>query len=149
MQMVIKGLALSSALLGDSGLDLDRREVACLATNIYHEARGESFEGQQAVAHVTLNRVESAWFPNSVCGVVFQPAQFSWTNAPVGPISEPAAFENALLIAVGAMTGMSEDPTDGAMFYYVQTKASPHWSLSMQTTAVIGHHTFKRDPHIH
>ncbi|HIE75488.1 MAG TPA: cell wall hydrolase, partial [Gammaproteobacteria bacterium] len=55
-------------------------EVGCLALNIYHEARGESHDGQVAVAAVTLNRMQSASYPDTVCGVVWQPHQFSWTR---------------------------------------------------------------------
>lgn len=55
----------------------------CLATAIYHEARGESIRGQFAVAEVVLNRKESAGFPQTVCGVVNQKGggscQFSFT----------------------------------------------------------------------
>ena len=46
------------------------KEIQCLARNIHYEARGESRRGQLAVAKVTLNRVESDLFPNSICGVV-------------------------------------------------------------------------------
>ena len=57
-------------------LELERvhsqKEIACLAVNIYHEDRGESSEGQLAVAFVTLNRVASEAYPNTVCGVVYQ-----------------------------------------------------------------------------
>lgn len=33
------------------------REVQCLAENVYHESKSESFEGKLAVAQVTINRV--------------------------------------------------------------------------------------------
>ena len=45
-------------------------DLRCLAENIYHEARGEPLAGQYAVAEVTMNRVRSREFPNSVCAVV-------------------------------------------------------------------------------
>jgi spore germination cell wall hydrolase CwlJ-like protein len=62
------------------------REIDCLARNVYYESRGESWDGQLAVAMVTLNRVESDRFPNSVCAVVNERykvknqfvCQFSW-----------------------------------------------------------------------
>ena len=52
--------------------DIDEDELHCLAKNVYHEARGESKAGKLAVAHVTLNRVHSDEFPDTVCGVVYQ-----------------------------------------------------------------------------
>ena len=47
-------------------------EVKCLAQNIYFEARDQKTKGQIAVALVTINRVESKRFPNSICKVVYQ-----------------------------------------------------------------------------
>jgi len=58
---------------------LSHKQVACLATNVYYEARGEGYLGMLAVAKVTLNRVKSSRFGNTICKVVFQPHQFSWT----------------------------------------------------------------------
>ena len=51
---------------------IDITEAICLATNIYHEARGESYAGKVAVANVTMNRVTSPKFPNTICDVVYQ-----------------------------------------------------------------------------
>ena len=51
---------------------IDINQMHCLATNIYHEARGESIKGKSAVAHVTMNRVTSNRYPNTVCEVVYQ-----------------------------------------------------------------------------
>ena len=61
-------------------------ELECLTRNIYWEAASEPFEGKVAVAQVTLNRLESGKFADSVCGVVYQKnvfysrvvCQFSW-----------------------------------------------------------------------
>lgn len=55
------------------------QEMMCLAENIYFEARAEGVEGKAAVANVTRNRVVSADFPNTYCGVVYQgPVRESW-----------------------------------------------------------------------
>ncbi len=53
-------------------------EVRCMALNLHFEARGEGHEGMIAVGQVTMNRVKSGKFPNSVCKVVKQKGQFSW-----------------------------------------------------------------------
>ena len=55
-------------------------ETNCLATAVYFEARGESLEGQLAVAHVVMNRASSGRYPPDWCGVVKQPAQFSFVR---------------------------------------------------------------------
>ncbi|MCP4990233.1 MAG: cell wall hydrolase, partial [Colwellia sp.] len=54
--------------------------VECMAVNLYHEARSQSDLANINVIAVMLNRVEDSRFPDSVCEVVFQKAQFSWTN---------------------------------------------------------------------
>ena len=62
------------------------RQLECLANNIYWEAASEPFEGKVAVAQVTMNRVESGRFADTVCGVVYQKnviyekviCQFTW-----------------------------------------------------------------------
>jgi spore germination cell wall hydrolase CwlJ-like protein len=57
--------------------DDDRIALAC---NIYWEARTESVEGMMAVVAVTMNRVNSPKFPDTVSEVVWQYKQFSWTR---------------------------------------------------------------------
>src|SRR5699024_3882114 len=54
-------------------------EWECLAEAIYFEARGESVRGQFAVGEVILNRVDSTAYPDSICGVVNQGCQFTYT----------------------------------------------------------------------
>ena len=51
----------------------------CLAQVLYFESAYEPRVGIEAVAAVVLNRVRSGVYPSTVCGVVYQPAQFSWT----------------------------------------------------------------------
>ena len=68
--------------------ELLSNEINCLALNLYFEARDQDKEGQIAVGLVTINRVLSKHYPNSICDVVWQQnknkkgnliAQFSWT----------------------------------------------------------------------
>ena len=126
-------------------VDFDRvsaNEVLCLAENIYHEARGESLLGQQAVAHVTLNRVADNRWPDSICDVVYQKSQFSWvSNSPA--IHNIEAFENSVSVALNAIREISEDPTNGATFF-LQNSISPRWSRSLEVSVVIGGHKFLR-----
>ena len=58
--------------------DKDYEEIDCLARNIFFEARGEEFWGRLAVAAVTLNR--SNKYDVSICKVVHEKHQFSWTK---------------------------------------------------------------------
>ena len=125
-------------------------DLECLALNIYHEARSEPEEGRLAVAAVTLNRVESKRFPDSVCDVVKQGGQrlnrcqFSWwCDGKRDTPTETTAWEDALRVSRMSLLGFAEDPTDGALYYHADY-VRPRWSKSFQRTAEIGNHLFYR-----
>lgn len=130
----------------------ERQEKKCLAMNIYFEARGEPISGQYAVADVTLNRVESSQYPNSICNVVFQCSsngcQFSWASR-VNDINtvrmyEQEAWEQAKEIAA---TILREDKnrgiTAGATHFHANY-VTPAWSRSFERTFSVGAHHFYR-----
>ena len=89
------------------------QDVTCLATAVYYEARGESVEGQRAVAQVILNRTRHPNFPKKVCAVVFQGAngrsggcQFSFTCSGVmHGARDPEAWDKARAVASQALHG--------------------------------------------
>lgn len=66
--------------LGDqsryTNLKLTYEEIQLLARVIWVEARGESEEGQQAVAEVILNRIASDGFADTLEGVIYADGQF-------------------------------------------------------------------------
>ena len=112
--------------------------------NVYHEARGEDALGQAAVAWVTLNRVRSPAYPDSVCGVVWQPGQFSWTeDGRSDRMTDLDAIGKAVDVALAASRGKSKDPTGGALHYYAHDRVKPHWS-SRGYRLIVGEHTFVR-----
>lgn len=74
-------LLLSLALtVAASNCCAKQSEQQCLAEAIFHEARTETLHGQLAVAQVVLNRTKRLEFPDTICAVVYQPNQFSWTK---------------------------------------------------------------------
>ena len=48
----------------------NKKQIMCMAKNIFFEAATESTAGQLAVTQVVLNRVKSKYYPNTVCGVI-------------------------------------------------------------------------------
>lgn len=117
-------------------------EINCLALNIYHESRGENLEGQISVAQVTMNRVEHDYFPNTVCDVVWQPSQFSWTHDGYSDRPrERLAWITALDIADLVYYDQVDDPTEGALFYHA-TWVRPVWRHRMDYFKTIGIHKF-------
>ena len=140
--MSIVAGAITLSMLGQPVVDPE--QLDCMARNIYHEARGESYEGQIAVAHVTMNRVEHPYFPDSVCGVVYQNKQFSWTfMVKVQTPIEGRSWEDAKVIARDVMIGNTVDPTTGATFYHANY-VNPNWANdnNWQLSKVIGLHLF-------
>ncbi|WP_238380950.1 cell wall hydrolase [Alkalilacustris brevis] len=127
-------------------------ELACLARALYFEARGEGITGQFAVAAVVLNRVESASYPDTICGVVNQGAQrssgcqFSFTcDGNSDRISESDAYDIARRIARLMKDGAPRDLTSEATHFHT-VAVSPGWAARLDRTARIGAHLFYREP---
>lgn len=127
-------------------------EISCLAKNLYFEARGETEEGQIAVASVTLNRVKKKYYPNSVCGVVNFKANnrcaFSWTcdkNPDV--VTDRKAYRKMQSIAeimyAKFRSGKQYDPTDGALYFHA-VHVQPEWVEAKVRLIQIGDHIFYR-----
>lgn len=114
-------------------------EVEMLARLINGEARGESFEGKVAVAAVTLNRVRSSKFPNTIKSVIFQSG--AYTAVSDGQYRKKPG-KKAYLAAYTALKG--EDPSSGALFYYNPKTATDNWIRSRHIIKTIGKHVFTR-----
>lgn len=52
----------------------------CLSNVVYHEARSEPIIAQLAVARVTINRLHHNEYPDTICKVVWQKNQYTWTS---------------------------------------------------------------------
>jgi len=130
-----------------------QRDLACLAQNVYFEARGEPLAGQYAVAEVTVNRRASGRYPHSICGVVFQRSwdarrqryvgAFSWTE--LGEVAPPsgAEWQQAMTIAEAVYFHRAAPVLDGALYYHA-VQVRPGWARNKQAIARIGRHIFYR-----
>ena len=121
--------------------EIDPDELSCLARNIYYEARGEGEVGMRAVAHVTLNRVRSPLFKNTICGVVHQPYQFSWVRMEK---SNPrgSTWEMAQNIAEDVYLGQGPADNTGGATYFHAKSVRPSWTRRLTYTVTIGRHVF-------
>jgi len=120
---------------------VDAKEAECLALNLYHEARGESNRGQVAVALVTLNRVKAKGFPKTICGVVYQPHQFSWT-AHRPRVTDWKSYYKILALTKNILRGkVTKDITGGSLYYHAD-HVKPYWSTHFNKVAHIGNHIF-------
>lgn len=129
----------------------EQRNLRCLALNVYFEARGEPEAGQYAVAEVTMNRVASPYYPDTVCDVVYQKswdplrrryiAAFSWTE--IQSLREPSGKEwrRARKIAEDVYYGRREPRLAGVLNYHTD-RVQPSWSRGREPSAEIGKHRF-------
>lgn len=158
------GPALTAAVLTDYAHDgfvpttkrvkLADGERLCLAQAIYHEARGESREGQLAVANVIINRAMSKKYPSTICGVVFQNAdkgkfkcQFTFAcdgRSDMG--RERTAWNRSLNLADEAFYEFQRGERPGvipnSVLFYHTTAVAPKWSHTFNRVAAIGSHVF-------
>ena len=129
------------------------RQLDCLTRNIYWEAASEPFEGKVAVAQVTMNRVESGRFADSVCGVVYQKnviyekviCQFTWYcegTHKVKPIYQPLWRESQEVAKKVLLEGFRLPSLKDALYYHA-TYVRPGWRK--EKIAQIGQHIFYKD----
>lgn len=134
-------------------VQIANHERRCLSTAIYNEARGESEDGQWAVANVIINRAMSKRFPSTMCGVVYQNAdegryrcQFTFAcDGRAERIAEPAAWAKARRIAAAAFAEFQRGKRPGVVprsaLYYHTRAVSPDWE-GFREVAEIGAHIF-------
>jgi spore germination cell wall hydrolase CwlJ-like protein len=129
----------------DSARDLD-----CLTSAVYYEARGESSAGQAAVAQVVLNRVRHPAFPKSICGVVFQGAygggacQFSFAcDGSMHVRRDGSAWSRARGVAARALGGYVMPDVGNATNFHT-SYVNPGWRSQMMRVAQVGGHIFYR-----
>lgn len=117
-------------------------ELNCLAGAVYFEAKGESLAGQLAVGRVIVARTRSGRFPESYCGVVYQPSQFSFVRGGAMPgINRTShAWATALRIARIAHEGSWKSPAEGALFFHA-SRVAP---MNRPLVAQVDHQVFYR-----
>jgi N-acetylmuramoyl-L-alanine amidase len=122
-------------------------EAHCIAVAVYHEARGESLEGQLAVARVIMNRAASGKYPPSWCGTVKQPWQFSFVNPRTGlypSVNESsAAWSKALGVTRLAIANAYPSLSNDVLWYHADYVA-PSWGRRLSRVDKIGAHIFYR-----
>ena len=132
--------------------------------NLMHEARGEGTEGMLAVANVVANRVLSDKYPSTVCGVVLQKNQFSWTRDKVKVqqmfsggydgfkravqrqgTEDYLAYQRASSIASMSVLELSRRVPMGGnkgTMYYAHRKVDNEWTRKMKVQYTVKNHVF-------
>lgn len=140
MRLSIVALILS-LMVPVNSLQASTIEQNCLALNIFHEANGSSKLDMRAVGHVTLNRVKSGKFRSTICGVVYQDKQFSWTTHKGKPST---GFSQSQKVASNILSGNDKDVTSGATYFYNYKRTKPPWSFGMSETLRTDFHSYRK-----
>jgi len=137
------------AYAGEGENDFRARQLRCLATAIYFEARGESTKGQQAVAQVVLTRVRSTLYPDTICGVVYQGqlrksgCQFSFTCDGIADVpKDKKLWHKAKDIARKAMAGKTWLKDIGRATHFHANYVWPPWRKELKRVKQVGLHIF-------
>jgi spore germination cell wall hydrolase CwlJ-like protein len=124
-----------------------RKELQALALNIYYESRGEPEEGMRMVGEVTINRVASLHYPDTICDVVYQKGQFSWVSSRKSKTpKEIEAWEKSLEIAKDLLDDNVTSYSHLATHFINKhdMKHLPRWVKRFTKVETIGDHTFYR-----
>jgi len=130
-----------------------KKELHCLAKNIYYESRGEPFNGQVAVARVVMNRVDHG-FAASPCKVVYQVirvpredrivkiCQFSWVcEGKPDPNRNNPQYKQALAIAFEVIVqGKHTEVVPSNTLFFHAAYMDPNWPY--KRVKQIGNHIF-------
>lgn len=128
------------------------KDIECLAKNIFYEARGTSYDEMIRVINVTLNRVNSERYPDTICKTVHQYKQFSWTlderkvkhtveRLYANNKLELQAWEDCLTLATIALVYGLDDKTNGAMWYHTHA-VKPSWAAQKKRTVKSDWHIY-------
>ena len=114
----------------------------CLAQVLFFEAGTESLEGLQAVAATVFNRTEQDQYASSICGVVYQPYQYSWTAFHTNWTRRPPApfMQMAKTFLQERQTLQEEYPVT----HFHRIDVTPAWSKTLEYVITIGAHKFYR-----
>jgi spore germination cell wall hydrolase CwlJ-like protein len=130
-----------------------QKDIDALILNAFNEARGEPVDGIRAVLGVTMARVESICYPDTVHDVVYQRKQFSWTwqRGSARTLSAAQSREPATYTRVKSVVEafIAEGAKPSAAVLYHARGVNPSWSRAAEVdrVSVMGGHIFYDNRH--
>ena len=122
-----------------------KEDVTWLAKNIYHEARGKSERLQTAVAIVTINRVNSGRYPNTIRGVVTDKHQFSWYgDKRSDKIKDSVSWRISKSVAMKVLTDKNlplKTKLKDVLWYHSKS-VNPAWAKKKSVVMTVDNHNF-------
>lgn len=133
---------------GYTSLSQFEKDLECLTLNIYMEGGIESIEGKLAIGVVTVNRLNSRKYGDTLCRVVYAKNQFSWTmNTPqntknlkyINREQYKISHDVAKKIIIEKFT---INNLRNSLHYHGDYIATPVWAKNKKVSAKIGRHIF-------
>lgn len=122
------------------------RDLRCMTDNLYFEAAGEPILGQAMVGHSVINRVKDSRWKDSVCEVIYQPKQYSWTSSPDKEIDDFRTYQFLESLAYTLLANMDAKEATGVTNYLrCDHRKEVDWWKSMTFLGRIGDHCFYKD----
>ena len=121
-----------------------KKDLECLARNIFFEAGTENVFGKYAVAQVTINRAKHGYWGKTICQVVYAKDQFSWTNEAGlkdSKLEGPNWYESVAAAKAVLQQGMRIKSLKNALFYHADY-TNPSWRDDDKMIGKLGHHIF-------
>ncbi|HWA90920.1 MAG TPA: cell wall hydrolase [Rhizomicrobium sp.] len=156
----VQAIAVEPAVVQQPANDLAMTQLLaehrCLSEVMYYEARGESQDGQMAIAEVVFHRLRHGHYGHSICAVVYEgqgtgTCQFSFACDGARAVRKSAgAWRHAETLAARILTGevALRDVTGDATHFHA-ISVSPDWADDMERTVQIGNHVFYRRARSH
>lgn len=119
-----------------------RSDLDCLTKNIYYEAGVEDRRGKMAVAHVTINRLRTGYWGNSICRVVYARKQFSWTMLKKLPQPNAQLWAESEAVARKVLDGYRVRGLAQSLYYHATYIKEPNWADPRNQAGQIGNHVF-------
>lgn len=119
--------------------------LTCLALAIYYEARDQTIDGQVAVAEVVMNRVASPKYPDTVCEVVWQRKQFSFTHDGKPENPQHHTWEPIKELAAGILKDPDSYMLGHGATHYHAFYVDPYWASKLEVVGKIGDHIFYKE----
>lgn len=130
------------------------KELQCIKSALWYEARGETEEGIRAVMSVIYNRKNHKNYPNTFCKVILQDKQFSAFNSDkslatkrLKPVKGPdeEAYSKVAGIAQEAVAGAFEPVLEPSVLHYAHIKVKNKWTRKFKRVIVLGNHSFYKE----
>lgn len=112
-------------------------DIECLAQTIYWEAASEGMQSWGAVADVIFTRLQAPEYPKTICAVVLQPYQFSWTLAPRSSPPNSEVWQTINHLARQWVTPLGKRNIQqeyGDLEFFHATAILPDWASSSTCT---------------